>query len=190
MTSTQGCSAPASCGSAPAPTEDGLFGAGDLSLTTVLRRNRRFLIGAATLCATNGLLFLFGGSVATRDAAIGIALSGVSLGYPLLVAAARAVRRLRFNTEVFISLAVIVVLLIHNWWYASWVVTVMWFGETLMSWAGLRARSAVEALLKLVPRQARVMTPEDEVVLAPVEEVKVGQVVAVQPGDGIPVDGW
>ena len=180
---------PATCGSAPALTEDGLFGAGDLSQTKVLHRNSRFLIGAATLCATNGLLFLFGGSTATRDVAIGLALLGVSLGYPLLVSAARAVRRLRFNTEVFISLAVIVVLLIHNWWYASWVVTVMWFGETLMSWAGLRARSAVEALLKLVPRQARVVTPDEDVVLVPVDEVKVGQVVAVQPGDGIPVDG-
>lgn len=191
MTRTSGCGEPrtSSCGSGVEPQADGLFGGGDLSQTRVLRRDLRFLVAAAILCATNGLLFVFGGSAATHALAIALALVGVSLGYPLAVLAAKAVRRLRFNTEVFITLAVVTVLLIHNWWYASWVVTVMWLGETLMAWAGLRARSSVEGLLKLVPRRARVVTPSDDVILVPVEQVKVGQLVAVHPGESIPVDG-
>lgn len=193
MTSTRGRARPAAptCGAAPEPDGDagGLFGAGDLSQTKVLHRNARFLAAAAILFATNGLLFLFGPPGATQIVATVIALIGVSLGYPLAVSAWRAVRARTFNTEVFITLALVTVLLIHMWWYASWVVTVMWLGETLMAWAGKRARSAVEALLKLVPKQARVVTPDDDTVLVPVEQVDVDQVVAVQPGESIPVDG-
>jgi heavy metal translocating P-type ATPase len=194
MASSQGSEVPApanSCGPACKPGESSLFSADEMSQRWRLRRNLRYLAAAAVLCAANGLLFQFGGTGTTRAVAMAIALACVCLGYPLVLSSYRALLRRQLNSEVFITLAMVTVLAIQHWWYASWVVTVMWLGDGLTAWMGLRARSSVEALLKqvLLPRQARVMTADDDTVLVPVESVAVGQVALVQPGETIPVDG-
>ena len=195
MASTQSCGGapppPSSCGSGAAePQEDGLFGAGDLSQKRVLHRNLKFLAASGAFCAVSGLIYLTSTpGTLYHTSYIVVALIGVALGYPLLWNAAKSAARLQLKTEVFISFALITVLLIQSWWYASWVVVVIWLAETLMSWAGLRSRSAIEALLQLVPKQARVVGADGSTTLVPIEKVEVGQVVAVQPGDSMPVDG-
>jgi P-type Cu+ transporter len=51
-----------------------------------------------------------------------------------------------------------------------------------------RTRGALETLIKMTPKTARVRRGGTEVIV-PVDEVKPGEIVLVKPGDNIPVDG-
>lgn len=172
------------------PVTGGLFGEADLSQARLFRRNVRFLLAATASMASGAVigLFLHHDPWPTVGRAVG--WIGLGLGYPMFWAAVKTVltQRRKLTTEVFITIALIAVVYEGELWYASWVVFIMWLGETLMAWAGRHARSAVEALLKLVPRQARVIRRDGEG-LVPVEEVRIGQIVAVYPGERVPVDG-
>jgi len=67
-------------------------------------------------------------------------------------------------------------------------ITFVLFGH----WLEMRSRrgttDALEALLRLVPPQARVMRDGKET-LVPTSEVEVGDVIILKPGDRVPVDG-
>jgi len=175
---------------ATATPQTGLFGEADLSQERLFRRNVLFL-GTTFLCMiggalirllTDGQAWIFAGQV--------VSVVGLVLGFPLFWIAAKTIfsRRPRLTTEVFITLALVAVVYEGELWYASWVVFIMWLGETLMAWAGRHARSAIDGLLKLVPRQARLVT-DDGLQTVPVEQVGIGQRVMVHPGERIPVDG-
>lgn len=173
-----------------APAEGGLFGAADLSQERLFRRNVSYF-AAAAVCMVSGLvIMLWVRGEPWTTIGHGIGLVGLALGAPMFLIAAKTVlfARNKLTTEVFITLALIAVVYEQEYWYASWVVFILWLGETLMAWAGRHARNAVEALLKLVPRQARLLA-EDGTRMVPVEQVAVGQVVAVHPDERIPVDG-
>ncbi|MBO0807289.1 MAG: cation-translocating P-type ATPase [Actinobacteria bacterium] len=173
----------------PAPGS-GLFGEADLSQHRLLRRNLWFLVPAVACTLTGAVLGLWFRAEPWATTGHVIDLIGFALGYPMFLAAAKTVlfERNKLTTEVFITLALIAVLYQRYYWYAAWIVFIMWLGETLMAWAGRHARDAVEALLKLVPRQARLLTP-DGAALVPVDQVRPGQEVEVRPDERIPVDG-
>jgi heavy metal translocating P-type ATPase len=181
-TSTDTAAAPAASG--------GLFGEADLSQERLFHRNLRFFTAASISMLSGAAIALWVHDPAWTTTGHVISLIGLCLGLPMFKIAAKTVlfERNKLTTEVFITLALIAVLYVHDYWYASWVVFILWLGETLMAWAGRHARNAVEALLKLIPREARVLTPDGTVML-PVEEVRVGQVVVVRPDERIPVDG-
>jgi P-type Cu+ transporter len=61
-------------------------------------------------------------------------------------------------------------------------------GNALEARAKSRTSAALRSLVALQPRTARVLRGDDEVDL-PVEEVRGGDVVAVRPGERVPVDG-
>ena len=61
-------------------------------------------------------------------------------------------------------------------------------GMTLEDYIIHRTRGALEALIKMTPKTARVRRDGEEVQV-PIEEVKKGEIVLVKPGDNIPVDG-
>jgi heavy metal translocating P-type ATPase len=61
-------------------------------------------------------------------------------------------------------------------------------GMTLEDYIIHRTRGALEALIKMSPKTARVRRDGAEV-QAPIDEVKKGEIVLVKPGDNIPVDG-
>ena len=168
----------------------GLFGEADLSQERLFRHNRLFLGAAFTCMAVSGLIGLLAPDQTGQLAGRWISILGLVLGYPLFWIAAKTIfnRRPRLTTEVFITIALVAVVYEGELWYASWVVFIMWLGETLMAWAGRHARSAIDGLLRLVPRQARVVT-DGGLRTIPVEQVAVGQQVMVHPGERIPVDG-
>lgn len=183
MTVTTSCSD-------PGPVSTGLFGEADLSQTRLFRRNARFLAASAICMASGAVIGLFLNNDPWPTIGRVIGLIGLSLGYPMFWGAIKTVatERRKLTTEVFITIALIAVVYEREFWYASWVVFIMWLGETLMAWAGRHARSAVEALLGLVPRQARVIGLDGQAMI-PVEDVRIGQIVAVYPGERVPVDG-
>jgi len=181
---------PTTCEADEEAAGDGLFGAADLSQKRLLARNVRFLVASAACMATGAVIdvFLHGQPWPTVVEAVG--LTGLALGYPMYWLAIKTVlfARRKLTTEVFITLALVAVVYVGKYWYASWVVFIMWVGETLMAWAGQHARSGVEELMRLMPRQARVSSGGTQR-LIPIEDLAVGDVVIVHPGERISVDG-
>ncbi len=68
------------------------------------------------------------------------------------------------------------------------IIALILLGRTLEARARGRARAALQHLLRLQPRTARVVRDGQESDL-PVEAVQVGDIVVVRPGERIPVDG-
>lgn len=168
----------------------GLFGEADLSQERLFRRNLSFFAAAAVCMVSGAVINLWVHTEPWMTIGRVISLVGLALGFPMFWIAVKTVlfERNKLTTEVFITLALIAVVYEGEYWYASWVVFILWLGETLMAWAGRHARNAVEALLRLIPRQARLLT-RNGTAMMPVEEVGVGQVVVVRPDERIPVDG-
>jgi heavy metal translocating P-type ATPase len=173
-----------------APSGGGLFGEADLSQEHLFRRNLFFLAAVAVCTLSAAVIGKWVHAPAWTTAGHVISIIGLALGYPMFWAAIKTVlfERNKLTTEVFITLALIAVVYEHQYWYATWVVFILWLGETLMAWAGRHARDAVEALVKLIPQQARLLTA-DGTAMVPVEQVQIGQTVVVRPGERIPVDG-
>lgn len=169
---------------------NGLFGTADLSQTRLFRRNLSFLVASAACMLTGAVIDLFFHGQPWPTVVEAVGLCGLALGYPMYWLAAKTVlfARRKLTTEVFITLALVAVIYVGKYWYASWVVFIMWLGETLMAWAGRHARSGVEELMRLVPRTARV-SRGDASRQVPVEDVAIGDLVLVNPGERIPVDG-
>ncbi|HET6568636.1 MAG TPA: heavy metal translocating P-type ATPase, partial [Rhodothermales bacterium] len=71
---------------------------------------------------------------------------------------------------------------------AAVIVTLILMGRLLEARARSRTSAAIEKLLGLQPRTARVER-DGEMVEIPVEEVRVGDRVLVRPGEKIPIDG-
>ena len=168
----------------------GLFGEADLSQERLLSRNLSFFAAASVCMLSGGAIALWVHTQPWITVGQIISLIGLSLGWPMFWIAVRTVlfTSSKLTTEVFITLGLIAVVYERYYWYASWIVFILWLGETLMAWTGRHARNAVGTLLKLVPRQARLLTP-DGAVMVPVEQIGTGQVVVVRPDERIPADG-
>ncbi len=108
----------------------------------------------------------------------------------ILPRAMNAVRRLRPDMNLLMTVAVIGALGIGEWLEAAMVVFLFSLALVLEHWSVDRARRAISALLELSPPTALVVPdeggPPQE---RPVEAVRVGRQVVVRPGDRIPLDG-
>ena len=99
-----------------------------------------------------------------------------------------ALRRLRPDMNMLMTIAVAGAMLIGEWLEAATVAFLFSLSLALESWSVGRARRAVEALLKLAPSIARVITAEGERDV-PAEQVVVGSRFVVRPGERIALDG-
>lgn len=121
-------------------------------------------------------------------------------GWPFISAAWRALKRGEANMMTLIALGILV-----SYTYSVWATLALnsqdvFFEAAAMlttlsllgHWMEMRSRfatgRAVEALLKLAPATARVVRNGEETEL-PVEQVVAGDVIAIRPGDRLPVDG-
>ncbi|WP_353544456.1 heavy metal translocating P-type ATPase, partial [Deinococcus xinjiangensis] len=121
-------------------------------------------------------------------------------GWPFISAAWRALRRGEANMMTLIALGILV-----SYAYSVWATLALnsqdvFFEAAAMltsfsllgHWLEMRSRfatgRAVEALLKLAPATARVVRNGQEVEV-PVEQVIAGDIIAIRPGDRLPVDG-
>ncbi|MDD8042163.1 MAG: heavy metal translocating P-type ATPase [Verrucomicrobiota bacterium] len=118
---------------------------------------------------------------------IGAVMAG---GWYVLPKAWMALRRLRADMNLLMSIAVIGAMAIGEYFEASAVAFLFSFSLLLESWSVGRARRAIEALMDLSPQTARYRESGDGPVReAPVAEVPVGATVLVRPGEKIPLDG-
>ena len=121
-------------------------------------------------------------------------------GWPFISAAWRALRRGDANMMTLIATGILV-----SWTFSVYATFALGGADVFFEaaamlttlsllghWLEMRSRfatgRAVEALLKLAPSTARVVRDGQEVEV-PLEQVGVGDLLAVRPGDRVPVDG-
>ena len=114
--------------------------------------------------------YLLGGWEATRD--------GV-----------RQLLRGRFDIDFLMVVAAIGAALVGEFVEGALLLFLFALGHGLEHLAMSRARSAVEALARIAPKQARVRTPDGGEREVPVEQLAVGDVIVVRPGERISADG-
>lgn len=100
-----------------------------------------------------------------------------------------ALRRMRPDMNLLMTIAVIGAAAIGQWLEASIVTFLFALSLALESWSIGRARRAVEALLAIAPPTARVIRPDGTDAEVAAETVRVGTMVLVRPGERIPLDG-
>lgn len=94
----------------------------------------------------------------------------------------------RLTIDALVVVAVIGAVLLGQWWEAAAVVFLFSLSELLEDYTLDRARNAIHALMELSPEEARIIENGREITV-PIELVAVGAVVAVRPGERVPVDG-
>jgi Cd2+/Zn2+-exporting ATPase len=99
-----------------------------------------------------------------------------------------ALRRLRPDMNLLMTIAVIGAMLIGEWFEAATVSFLFALSLALEAWSVARARRAVEALVALTPSAVRVLE-EGRVVERAAADVAVGTLFGVRPGDKVPLDG-
>lgn len=99
-----------------------------------------------------------------------------------------AIRRLRPDMNLLMTIAVIGALFIGEWFEAALVSFLFALSLALEAWSVGRARRAVEALLDLAPPTVRVLDDGRETEVA-ADQVSVGTAFLVKPGDRIALDG-
>ena len=109
-------------------------------------------------------------------------------GWPIVRAAATALRRRVLDMNVLMTLAALGAVGIGAYAEGAWVLVLFALGTTLETFALDRTRRSVEALTELAPAEARVIEHGVER-LVPVDEVAVGVRVLVHPGERLPLDG-
>ena len=167
--------------------------------------------GRTTLTAVSGLFAALGltahstlaGSMAAALGSEGMGLS--EPGVPPLVAALYgvgilaggwyvfpkawfALRRLRPDMNLLMTVAVIGAMAIGEWFEAAVVAFLFSLSLALESWSVGRARRAVEALLAMAPPLVRLLRNGQEVELSPAE-ARVGDRFRVRAGERIALDG-
>ena len=115
-------------------------------------------------------------------------LSYVAGGYDIATHAIPALFRGKFDTDVLMLAAAAGAAILGEWAEGAFLLFLFSLGHAGEHYALDRARDAVNALGKLMPKTARVKRG-DEIVEIPVSQVRIGDIVVVRPGDRIPVDG-
>lgn len=112
----------------------------------------------------------------------------VLAGYPVARAGWYALKARRADMNLLMTIAAAGAVAIGRWDEGSSVLILFAIGLTLQTLTLERTRRAIQALVKLVPAEATVKRGDDEQ-RVPVAEVALGELVAVRPGERIPVDG-
>ena len=140
-------------------------------------------------------LFLVAGIVSSLVSAPSLVQTGVYLtailvgGVPIVREAWEALtEERRLTIDSLVVIAVVGAVVLGQWWEAAAVVFLFSFSEMLEDFTLDRAHNAINALMELSPEEARVKVDGRESTV-PVEDVAVGMIVAVRPGERVPVDG-
>ena len=100
-----------------------------------------------------------------------------------------ALRRLRPDMNVLMTIAVAGAIAIGEWFEAATVSFLFAVSLALESWSVGRARRAVAALMELAPTTVRLRMPDGSEREVPAEQATVGATFVVWPGERIPLDG-
>jgi heavy metal translocating P-type ATPase len=139
-----------------------------------------------------------------HEISIALTLIAVALGYRIYLHGIRSLFHKNVTAQLFATIAIFISVIagfvlpqasatgtaeaVGYLTAAAIVAFIILAGMTLEDYIIHRTRGALEALIKMSPKTARVRRDGKEVQV-PIEEVKKGEIVLVKPGDNIPVDG-
>jgi len=170
-------------------------GTEDLEPEGVWQRRGRTMMTVASGLATLGGFAAHAGLAGSWSAAVPLAAKAlytvaiVTGAWYVLPKAWLALRRLRPDMNLLMTIAVLGAVGIGDWLEGATVAFLFALSLALEAWSVGRARRAVAALMNLTPQTAHVKREgggEDEV---PAEQVDVGTVFVVKPGERIALDG-
>ncbi|CAA7622378.1 cation-translocating P-type ATPase [Magnetospirillum sp. UT-4] len=152
-------------------------------------RRRQAAMAALSAAATVAALAL-DQAPGLAAAARGAELVAVTIGlWMVLPKAAYALRALRPDMNLLMTIAVLCALIMGDWMEAASVSALFALSLSLEAWSTERARRGIAALLDLAPTQARVKRPHDTEEVLPPDMVAVGEICIVLAGERIPLDG-
>ncbi len=177
-------------------------------LATYQAEVRRFWISAAlTLPLVGQMLFMFGGGADAHADVLPRWLQFLLatpvqfwIGWRFYVGGFNAIRGGAGNMDVLVALgtsmawgysALVMVLGLHQHVYfeaSATVITLVLLGKILEARAKAKTSAAIEALVKLQPRTARVER-DGQLIEVPVASLIPGDRFVVRPGESVPVDG-
>lgn len=102
--------------------------------------------------------------------------------------ALKDITRGKITVNVFVAVAILASLLIGQFISAAIIVFIMSVAGALEAFTVKKTRQAIEGLLDLTPKTARILC-QGEMVEIPLEQVKEGDLVVVITSERIPVDG-
>jgi Cd2+/Zn2+-exporting ATPase len=100
-----------------------------------------------------------------------------------------ALRRLRPDMNLLMTVAVLGAVGLGDWFEAATVTFLFSLSLALEKWSVGHVRRAVEALLHLTPPSARLLREDGSHEEVPPDQVPVGSVFLVKPGERLPLDG-
>jgi Cd2+/Zn2+-exporting ATPase len=129
-------------------------------------------------------LFESGQTVASVSAFIG----AIILGYPIVLTAAKDIRRGTLSINELVAIAVLAAFATGDYKTAGVVAFFMLMGEIIETRTAEGARASIESLIKLTPTKARRITKTGEEEVA-AKDLTVGDVIRIRPGDNVAADG-
>jgi heavy metal translocating P-type ATPase len=139
-----------------------------------------------------------------HEISIALTLIAVALGYRIYVHGIRSLIHGNVTAQLFATIAIFISVIaglvlpqalatgtaeaVGYLTAAAIVAFIILAGMTTEDYIIHRTRGALETLIKMTPKTARVRRDGAEAIV-PIDEVKPGEIVLVKPGDNIPVDG-
>lgn len=144
------------------------------------------------LLITSGILTLIAfiaglmGQPQTSEIIYGAAIA-IGMYYPAKMGIL-ALKTRTLNIRLLMVIGAIGAVVLGLWEEAALLVVIYSLGDVLETYSVDKARGAIRALMKLVPKEALIRRNGSEITL-PTEEIQVGDRVIVRPGEKIPLDG-
>ena len=135
---------------------------------------------------------LFMSLIQSVDELLHFNLSWVAIilcGLPIIKEAAIGLyEEFDIKADVLVSLALIASVIIGEIFAAGEISVIMTIGALLEDLTVQKAKSGIENLVKLTPKQARIIRDNKEIMIN-ADDIKIGDIVRVIAGETIPVDG-
>lgn len=109
-------------------------------------------------------------------------------GYSMLWSGLKGLVRLRLDEMTLMTIAVVVAILLGEFFEAAMVTLLFCLGEMLEDLAVGRSRRNIDALTKIRPETANLVGPDGSSAEAPARSVPVGAEILVRPGERVPLD--
>lgn len=136
------------------------------------------------------LVGLFMGSNLNEWLLIGMYLIAIAIsGYRTFWKGLKNLFRFKFNIDTLMTIALTGAIAIGEWEEATLVAILFGLNEWLEGLGMERARRSVEALLRVAPKDARLMVDGSERIV-PISSLQIGDLVLIRSGDKIPSDGF
>ncbi|HXT12974.1 MAG TPA: cation-translocating P-type ATPase [Candidatus Angelobacter sp.] len=125
----------------------------------------------------------------SRVASFSAMAGAIILGYPIVVTAIKDLRVGRLSINELVAIAVLAAFASGDYKTAGVVAFFMLIGEVIETNTAVRARDAIESLIKLTPTKARRIRKDGSEEEVAASELAIGDMIRIRPGDNVAADG-